>query len=189
MAANLPRSTFQTLLLVMGAFSVATCAALSPRHASMPQKYSALITSLEHEIRADIPLTRAMDLHIAAADGDSVTLAAPLPPNVNDKGCAFGGSLASALTLAGWALLVLRLREAQVDAEVYVQDSQLKYLAPVWEDFRATATLADGESWDAFFAALQARGKGRLRVSASVAAADGSAATTLEARFVALRKA
>src|SRR5690349_10180226 len=151
--------------------------------------YRHLAAALEQEILHDIPLTRAMDLRIAGADGDSVTLMAPLPPNINDKGCAFGGSLASALTLAGWTLLVLRLREAQVDAEVYVQDSHLKYLAPVWEDFRAIARLVDGESWEAFFAALQARGKGRLRVIASVAAADGTAATTLEARFVALRKA
>ena len=154
----------------------------------MRHEYAELAADLEREILHDIPLTRAMELRIAAADGESVTLTAPLSPNINDKGCAFGGSLASALTLAGWSLLVLRLRAVQVSADVYVQDSQIKYFAPVWEDFRATARLMDGESWQEFFDTLNSRGKGRLRVIASVAAADGSAATTLEARFVALRK-
>ena len=147
--------------------------------------YAALAAELEHEILADIPLTRAMHLRIAQADGERLALVAPLAPNVNDKGCAFGGSLASALTLAGWALVVLRLRAAGMQCEVYVQDSQLKYVAPVWGDFRATARLAEGESWDVFFEALASRGKGRLRVVAEVLA-EGAPATTMEARFVAL---
>jgi len=149
--------------------------------------FARLATDLEHEILNDIPITRTMQLRIAQADGDRIALAAPLAPNVNDKGCAFGGSLASVLTLAGWALLVLRMRAAGQECEVYVQDSHLKYLAPVWGDFFAEAQLADGESWEAFFAALASRGKGRLRVVASVAGSDGAPATTLEARFVALR--
>jgi thioesterase domain-containing protein len=46
------------------------------------------------------PITRAMQLEIAAWDGESLQIRAPLPPNVNDKGCAFGGSLVSVMTLA-----------------------------------------------------------------------------------------
>ncbi|HVJ61943.1 MAG TPA: YiiD C-terminal domain-containing protein [Tahibacter sp.] len=146
------------------------------------------IRALEREMLADIPLARAIDLRIADADGDSLTLAAPLEPNINDKGCAFGGSLASLLTLAGWSLLSLRLRIAGEDCDVYVQDSRLRYLAPVWGDLRATARLADGEDWKSFFGMLAARGKSRLRVLASVPGENGAAATTLEARFVALRR-
>jgi thioesterase domain-containing protein len=146
-----------------------------------------LVTELEHEIRREIPLADAMQLRLSHADADRLTISAPLAPNVNDKGCAFGGSLASLLTLAGWGLLVLRLRAAGQDCDVYVQDSHLRYLAPVWGEIHASATLADGEQWEAFFAALAARGKARLKVIASVAS-DGAAATTLEARFVALRR-
>ena len=159
---------------------------MTPSSTALPA-YSELAAQLEQEILTDIPITRTMQLHIAQADGDTIALAAPLAPNVNDKGCAFGGSLASVLTLAGWALLVLQLRAAGEECEVYVQDSYLKYLAPVWGDFRATAQLAEGESWSSFFAALTSRGKGRLRIMASVAGTDGAPATTLEARFVALR--
>jgi len=67
-----------------------------------------------------------------------------------------------------------------------VQDSTIRYLAPVWDDFVAEAALADGEAWDAFFAALAQRGRARLRVLVRVPLADGSDAATLEARFVAI---
>ena len=150
---------------------------------------TASIRALEREILDDIPLARAIDLRIAAADGDMLTLAAPLGPNINDKGCAFGGSLASLLTLAGWSLLSLRLRTAGEDCDVYVQDSHLRYLAPVWGDLAATARLAEGEDWKSFFGMLASRGKGRLRVIATVPGENGAPATTLEARFVALRRA
>lgn len=149
-----------------------------------PGRASALATHL----LADIPLTRAMGLSIAGHDGNTLTLAAPLAPNVNDKGCAFGGSLASLMTLAGWGLIKLATDARGVDCEIYVQDSAIRYLAPVWHDFIAVAQLDEGERFDAFFDALAARGKGRLRVQCVVPLSDGRAAATLEARFVAIAK-
>ena len=116
-------------------------------------------------------------------------LTAPLAPNINDKGCAFGGSLLSLLTLAGWGLIVLKLRELGRRCDVYVQDSDVRYLAPVWEDFAAHAQLAEGESWDEFTRTLDARGRARLRVTCHVPLAGGAAACTLSARFVAITQA
>lgn len=147
-----------------------------------------LVHALEREILADIPLAQAMQLRIDAHSADRLALLAPLAPNINDKGCAFGGSLASLLTLSCWALVVLRLRSAGEDCDVYVQDSQLKYLAPVWGEIRAESRLAADERWEGFFGMLSARGKGRLRVNACVLDQNGKPATTLEARFVALRR-
>ena len=53
-----------------------------------------------------------MQLQIAAYDGDSLSLHAPLAANFNDKGCAFGGSLTSLMTLAGgaWSRCMYRRR-------------------------------------------------------------------------------
>ena len=50
----------------------------------------------------DIPLTRAMGLRVESLGEGGIRMNAPLEPNVNDKGTAFGGSLAAILTLAGW---------------------------------------------------------------------------------------
>ena len=146
------------------------------------------IRTLEDSVLAEIPLARAMQLRMQAYDGTTLAIAAPLAPNINDKGCAFGGSLVSLLTLAGWGLIVLKLRALGTDCDVYVQDSAVRYLAPVWEDFVAQARLAEGESWETFAATLAARGRARLTVDCRVPLADGADACTLQARFVAIVK-
>ncbi len=146
----------------------------------------ALREALERELLADIPLARAMQVRIRAWDQVALEIAAPLAPNINDKGCAFGGSLAGVMTLAGWALARLALDRAGLAGDIYVQDSTIRYLAPVWGDFVARAELAGEASFEPFLEALHARGKARAAVRCTVAAADGTPATTLEARFVAL---
>ena len=148
----------------------------------------ALRANVERQLLADIPLARAMQLRIDSWNGDSLHMSAPLAANVNDKGCAFGGSLVSVMTLACWSLIRLVVEQAGEDCDIYVQDSTVRYLAPVWNDFSAEARLADGQSWLAFFKALQARGKSRLSAHCEILLADGSIASTLEARFVALRR-
>jgi len=155
---------------------------------AIPNTASAATDALEHELLAGIPLARAMALSVDSSTGDSLCLAAPLAPNINDKGCAFGGSLASLMTLAGWGLLKRAVDGHGIDCEIYVQDSTIRYLAPVWQDFRAIARLAADERFEDFFAALDSRGKGRLRVDCSVPLPEGGAAATLHARFVALAK-
>jgi thioesterase domain-containing protein len=145
-----------------------------------------LIREFEQELLADIPLARSIQLHVDAWDGDRLGMTAPLGPNINDKGCAFGGSLASLMTLAGWGLIVLKLRVLDRACDVYVQDSTIRYLAPVWSDIAVEATLADGESWDGFVSMLAERGRARLRVACRVALAQGGDAATFEARFVAI---
>ena len=146
------------------------------------------IRTLETTVLAQIPLARAMQLRLRDYDGDHLTIAAPLAPNINDKGCAFGGSLVSLLTLAGWSLIVLKLRALGSACDVYVQDSAVRYLAPVWDDFIAQARLAEGESWETFASTLAARGRARLTVDCHVPLADGADACTLQARFVAISK-
>ncbi|SFW74146.1 MULTISPECIES: YiiD C-terminal domain-containing protein [Luteibacter] len=147
------------------------------------------LADLERFILDGIPLARAMDLRIADFDGDRLTMTAPLSPNINDKGCAFGGSLASLMTLACWALVEARLRLRGDDCDVFVADSTVRYLAPVWDDLRAEATLAPGADWQPFFATLDARGKARGDFACVVPGPDGKPLASLDARFVAKRRA
>jgi thioesterase domain-containing protein len=83
-------------------------------------------------------------------------------------------------------LIVLELGSQGRDCDVYVQDSSVRYLAPVWSDLIARARLSEGETWLAFADTLASRGRARLRVAGAVTLADGSDACTLEARFVAI---
>ena len=138
---------------------------------------------------AAMPPVAAMRLQAVALADDRLRLHAPLAANVNDKGCAFGGSLSGAMTLAGWGLLTLRLADAGLDAEVYVADSRVRYLAPLYDDLVAEAWPADGTDWDAVLRGLRQRGRARVEMVARVLDAQGRAVAEFEGRFAALRGA
>lgn len=136
-----------------------------------------------------MPPVAALQLRIAGFDGDCLRLQAPLSAHVNDKGCAFGGSLGSLMTLAGWGLVTLRLQQAGLAAEVYVADSNVRYRAPLHADLEAEARLDDGESWDAVVAALRGQGRASTFLQARVRLPDGGIAAECRARFVAIARA
>lgn len=135
-----------------------------------------------------MPPVRAFDLRIGAYDGERLELRAPLAANVNDKGSAFGGSLASLMTLAAWGLTTLKLGEAGYSAaEVYVQDSQLRYLKPLYDELRIEARIAPGDSWSGFVTTYAQRGRARAQLVAEARDAQGNTVTVFEGRYVALR--
>lgn len=132
-----------------------------------------------------IPLARAMDLDITTLSTEHVVLHAPLAPNVNDKGCAFGGSIGALLTLAGWSLLTASMHRARIKCEIYIQDSTLKYLKPAWQALDAHARIVAAEL-DAFVAQVQAKGRARIEVLSELYSGEVKAAT-MQARYVALK--
>lgn len=132
-----------------------------------------------------MPPVAAMRLRAVEADADALRLSAPLSAHVNDKGCAFGGSLVSLMTLAGWGLASLRLRAHALQAELFVARSEVRYLAPLYADLVAEARLAEG-GWDAFVAQLRDEGRARVTIEASVALPEGGVAATCRSRYVAI---
>jgi thioesterase domain-containing protein len=147
-------------------------------------KHTSAAATLEAEILARIPLADAMDLRVPRYSGDEIEMTAPLAPNVNDKGCAFGGSMASLLTLAGWGLVELGLRAQDLECDIYVGDSQLRYHEPVWGELRGVARFTEPGALARLATALRERGKGHAEVVCEIAG-DRRAAATLTARFFA----
>ncbi|HYG07545.1 MAG TPA: YiiD C-terminal domain-containing protein [Stenotrophomonas sp.] len=137
---------------------------------------------------AAMPPVAAMDIAVDRYADGSLFLQAPLAANVNDKDNAFGGSLASLMTLACWGWVSLQLRLAGLQAEVYVADSQLRYLLPVYETLRAGAAPEQPAERETFLATLRQRGKARLGMVAQVQLASGALAATFSGRFVAIAK-
>lgn len=133
-----------------------------------------------------MPPVAALGVRVTRCDAERVVLEAPLALNVNDKACAFGGSLASLLTLAGWGALESALHARGAKAEVYVADSTLKYLAPLYTDLVAVAEVPGGEAIDALLAKLVQRGRGGIVLEAAVCDAGGQPVTTLSARYAAV---
>lgn len=147
----------------------------------------ALTKELENELLSTIPLTRTMQISVLDYDGTSLRLLAPLQPNINDKGCAFGGSLASVMTLACWGLARSALAEGGHEADIYVQDSHVEYLAPVWTEIVASAAPAAGKSLEDFVRMFRTRGKARISLTARIDNL-GQEAARLTARFVAKKR-
>ena len=137
---------------------------------------------------AAMPPVAAMAIRAESFDGEELRLFAPLAANVNDKDCAFGGSLASLMTLAGWGWLMLKTAQAGQPAEVYVADSQIRYLSPLYADLQGVARLAEDEDWGATLRCLSERGRARVAMRAEVRSAGGAPVATLSARF-ALKRA
>ncbi len=146
--------------------------------------HAELAATLQAHILEHIPLARAMQLRVRRYDGAQLEMSAPLAPNINDKGCAFGGSLASLMTLAGWGLIELNLRERDIACDIYVGDSQLRYREPLWDELRAVARFADVTALAPFLDTLRGHGKARIDVACSIAGEHGDAAA-LQAAFVA----
>lgn len=149
--------------------------------------FSATLRHLDAHYQA-MPPVAAMHLAIDGYDGRRLRLRAPLAVHVNDKGCAFGGSLASLMTLAAWGAVSLQVQGAGLQAEVYVADSRIRYLAPLFGDLVAEAELDPAASWDEFLATLRERGRARTELVARVPLPEGGVAAELSARYVAFRK-
>ncbi|WCE06102.1 YiiD C-terminal domain-containing protein [Pseudoxanthomonas sp. JBR18] len=137
---------------------------------------------------ASMPPVAAMAVSLDRFDGTCLHASAPLSANVNDKGSAFGGSLTALMTLAGWALMTLRLRQAGLDAEVYVADSSVRYRAPLLHDLHAQAWLAPEADWDEVVSVFARRGKARASLQARICLPEGGVAAELSGRYVALSK-
>lgn len=135
-----------------------------------------------------MPPVAALRLAPAELRGEALHLHAPLAANVNDKDCAFGGSLVSLMTLAGWGLVTLRMREAGFDADVFVADTRVRYRAPLYADLHAYATLAPGEDWATAIAAMSTAGRASLQLQARVALPGSGDAVRAEARYVAIAR-
>lgn len=135
-----------------------------------------------------MPPVAALQLRVEGFNGGCLRLHAPLAANINDKGCAFGGSLVSLMTLAGWGVVTLHLQHAGLSADVFVADMQVRYRAPLFDDLQAEASLADDQSWDSAMARLHEHGRADLILSSRVRLPDGGIAVESTARYVALVK-
>ena len=146
---------------------------------------SALRSLLAHY--RSMPPVAAMRLEIGGADAASLRLRAPLAVHVNDKGCAFGGSLVSLMTLAGWGVATLALERAGLHAEVFVASSEVRYRAPLFADLEAVAE-ADAMELAAFVETLRDNGRASLNLDARVPLPAGGSACDMRSRYVAIAK-
>lgn len=140
---------------------------------------------MEEYLREHIPLTAAIGVRVIEAGPDLVRLRAPLEPNLNHRSTAFGGSVAALAVLSGWTLVHLRLASQGLPARTVVQQSTVRYDAPIHDAFEVVCEAPAADAWARFTRALARRGKGRVWVQASVAS-EGRVAASFEGAYVSL---
>ena len=145
------------------------------------------LEALRSHTRELVPLA-AMQVCVAGYDGSRLHMEAPLAVNMNDKGSAFGGSMTSLMTYAGWGLVMLQLHQVGLQADVFVADSAVRYRKPLYTDLRTEAELAPEESWAPFLNTLAQRGRARIQLQARIIGPEGEVMADLSGRYVAIAK-
>ena len=142
-------------------------------------------TRLQVYMHTHIPLVAQMQVTVASADAAGLRLTAPLAPNINHERSAFGGSLASLMTLACWGYLWLQLDE-HTGLHIVVQEAQLSYLKPVTTMLDARCAPPAEEELQKFRDTLARRGKARIELKAETLQ-DGEAAARYTGSFAVYR--
>lgn len=141
---------------------------------------------LERFLHAKIPLTAAMGIRVIQTGPRQLVLEAPLAPNVNHLGTAFGGALHTLPTLACYAALWTLLVEGGIDGHVVVKRSHANYLQPVRGTFRAMCDRPPPGLAGAFLDELRRFKKARMDLESVIAGPDGKPAVEFHGSFVAV---
>ena len=132
--------------------------------------------TLVEYLKQHVPLTCHIDIQAGQQGEDWFELSAPLTPNLNDKQTAFGGTLAALCTLSGWCAVSSLCRDHQLEVDIAVLESHIRYRLPVTADpIVARARLPDDDHRAAFLQKLVDDGAARLEVEAQVNAGDKAA--------------
>ena len=119
---------------------------------------------LQERIDREIMVAKPMGIIVEAANDSGVILRAPLAPNANHKGTAFGGSLYSLAVLTGWAWLTRFLATRKLDAEAVIQESSMRFLKPVHGEMRACLEVPAAAEVHKFQRMLVRADRGRIRL-------------------------
>lgn len=122
---------------------------------------------LQDYMHAHIPLVNQMQVRVVGLDAAGLRLTAPLAPNINHERTAFGGSLASLMTLACWGYIWLLL-EGGPKLHIVVNEAKVSYLKPVTGELDTLCPPPAAAELEKFRDMLLRRGKARIELSAEV---------------------
>lgn len=147
------------------------------------------LEELERLIVQEMPITEHLEFSLASDEKGRLRASAPLQPNANHMGSAFGGSLSMLATVTGWAMMHRVVQDMVEDVkrrvEVIIQESDIEYMRPVHENISVICEPPDDDALDRFQQMLDRWGRARLDLKCKIDAA-GERAVTFIGRYVAL---
>jgi thioesterase domain-containing protein len=152
-----------------------------------PLMKSVKVPALELFLHEMIPLAKAMGVSVEMSDEQKLVLIAPLEQNKNSLNTAFGGSLVSLATLAGygvvWELMRNETGDKKAEWRIVVKESRAAYRRPVIGDLRAICERPAKAAIEEFKAALQRYGQAKLKLRTRIIE-DGNIAVDVQAAYV-----
>ena len=131
---------------------------------------------LQSVLHHEIPITQSMGLSVVKANEEIILLEAPLLENINHKQSAFGGSLNTLATLAGWSLIWIHCNNLSFRSEIVIQSAKTDYKKAVRSNLEASCLCPNGTEMERFLKTLERRGKSRLKLDVTMN--DGSVVFT-----------
>ena len=157
------------------------------------------VPAFEHFLNEMIPLAKSMGVGVEVSDANALVLRAPKEQNKNSLNTAFGGSLVSIATLAGYGVVweLMRSEPSADDADstngatapakpqwhIVVKESRAAYRRPVLGDLVAICERPAQAAIAEFKDALARYGKAKLKVRARVIE-GGQTAVDFHAAYV-----
>lgn len=111
-----------------------------------------------------IPITKAMEFSVIEFSKSKVRVKASLKANKNHKNTAFGGSINSLMTVCGWSMVFINIKEVDSNAHIVIQKSNINYIAPIEEDFIAECEFIDEDVRESFIDTYNKHSKSRLKL-------------------------
>jgi thioesterase domain-containing protein len=130
-----------------------------------------------------VPLCQAMHARLERCDGTILCMKAPLSPNINDKGTAFGGAMAAIAFLTGWAMTRILLIEHNEVAEIVISSSTLRFLHPVREEIVAECKWPELPKIERFIDGYRQYGKASWRLGVTIRTTGGETALVFNGKY------
>ena len=143
------------------------------------------LVELQDYLYEKIPQVKSMEVEVDDVTSDSLTVSAPLEPNINHRDSVFGGSASSISILSAWAFLHQKLASEGISTTLVIQKNTMTYDIPITGKFSVTAKLSNRNDWEKFVTMLKRKGKSRINVSSNLNYADKNAGQ-FEGTFVAV---
>ena len=115
-----------------------------------------------------IPQAASMQVEVVEIEVDSLTLSAPLAPNINHRDSVFGGSASSVAILAAWSYLHQKIQAENISTTLVIQKNDMTYDVPITGTFQARAFVPVSGSWERFIRMLKNKNKARIQVTSEL---------------------
>ncbi len=143
------------------------------------------LDQVQAKLKSQVPLITHMGIEVVSWDGATVQMEAPLTPNLNTHGTAFGGSLYCVAAMTGWSLVHLTLLAVGHDPSVWLVKGEVEYKTPVRGMIKASATF-DEEQRQHLIKGYEQRGRVKSTVNVSIFESD-QLAVKLAAVYAAMK--